>query len=104
MDVQSKDKTEAAAGVGTEVNAELAAQDRRMLESLTWERLGRRPSRIESLLAGLGTRRFHRLHFEMGDPRTIVARIEDDQNTPRLDAATASSGTPALPTPLIYQN
>lgn len=51
----------------------------------TW--LGRLPARIESIPAGMGARRFFRLHFDAGEPRTLVARCEPEAG------ATASSGS-----------
>jgi aminoglycoside/choline kinase family phosphotransferase len=103
VDVHSQDRIEVAADVNTAVNAEIAAQDQKGLDDLSRASLGRCPSRIENLLAGLGTRRFYRLHFDAGEPRTIVARIEDDHAVPRLTSATAPSRTKALGTPPIWR-
>jgi aminoglycoside/choline kinase family phosphotransferase len=50
--------------------------DRANLESLVESQLGRRAARIEGIAAGLGTRRFYRLHFSEGEPASLIARIE----------------------------
>lgn len=57
----------------------VAAKDHARLAELIETHLGRRLARAEAMAAGLGTRRFHRLHFEDGAaPSTLVARLEDD--------------------------
>lgn len=57
---------------------ELVARDHALLEKIARDRLGRRLARVEKMLAGLGTRRFHRLFFEDGEPQTLIARFEAD--------------------------
>ncbi len=61
-----------------EARARIAERDQTRLRELAREALGRSPVRIDAVLAGLGTRRFHRLHFDAGAPTTLIARIEDD--------------------------
>jgi aminoglycoside/choline kinase family phosphotransferase len=56
--------------------------DAETLERVVHERLGRRPASIESIEAGLGNRRFHRLHFREGEPRTLIARSEPIAGAP----------------------
>ena len=57
----------------------VVARDHARLERVVESHLGRRVARAETMAAGLGTRRFHRLVFDDGKtPRTLVARIEDD--------------------------
>lgn len=51
-------------------------QDHAMLEDLVRRKLARTPTRIEAMAAGMGTRRFHRIFFDAGDPASLVARIE----------------------------
>jgi len=46
------------------------------LEVLVRAQTGRSPSTIESIAAGLGTRRFYRVRFSSGDPASLIARIE----------------------------
>ncbi len=66
------------------------------------ERLGRRVASVEGIEAGLGARRFLRLRFADGSPRTLVARCEPDPPAASLPAASALSGEgprlPAAPT------
>ncbi|MBY0396061.1 MAG: hypothetical protein K2X91_06255, partial [Thermoleophilia bacterium] len=52
------------------------------------ERLRRRVAALEPIAAGMGTRRFFRVHFAEGMPRTIVARCDGDGSA----AATGLSG------------
>jgi aminoglycoside/choline kinase family phosphotransferase len=67
--------------VGAESDVE--TEDRAHLESSVEARLGRRATSIESIMAGLGTRRFYRLRFAAGDPATLIARFEaDDSGAP----------------------
>lgn len=84
-----------------EAAAAIARRDRSQLSALAREALGRQPVRIESLLAGLGTRRFHRLYFDSGTPLTLIARIEDDGTLGRASVSGAKSqarsGTPRVP-------
>ncbi len=57
----------------------VVAKDHERLARLVEVHLGRRVARAEAMRAGLGTRRFHRLHFaDDAGPRSLVARIEDD--------------------------
>lgn len=60
------------------------------LKAVVEERLGRRAASIEAIAAGMGSRRFYRLHFGEGSPRTIVARCE-----PEASAAAASTSPAA---------
>ncbi|MCB9722901.1 MAG: phosphotransferase [Spirochaetaceae bacterium] len=41
--------------------------------------IGREPASIEPVAAGLGSRRFFRVRFETGEPRTLVARLEPER-------------------------
>ena len=54
--------------------------DAEQLTKVVRERLGRRVASIEGIEAGMGTRRFQRLHFADGEPRTLIARNEPDAN------------------------
>ena len=85
--------------------AAIAERDQLRLRKLALDALGRSPEHIESLPAGLGTRRFHRLHFAAGTPSTLIARIEDD-GALRTETATsaaaeqrAASEIPSVPEP-----
>lgn len=67
---------------------EVVARDHATLDRIARDHLGRGLTRAEPMAAGLGTRRFHRLHFaDNGGPATLVARIEDDgaRPTPATD-------------------
>ena len=90
-----------SASTRDEVRAAVARRDRACLRELAREALGRSPARIESLPAGLGTRRFHRLHFEAGTPATLIARIEDDgalgRDTSSESEGRAGSALPSVP-------
>lgn len=55
------------------------------------ERLGRQVASIEPIAAGMGTRRFHRIHFAEGIPRTIVARCEAE-GTPTGKVGRSAAG------------
>jgi len=82
-------------------DAAVAAKDHARLAELVEARLGRRLARAEAMAAGLGTRRFHRLHFEDGAfPSSLVARLEDDGAvvTPASDWPEAP---PWLPEPAL---
>jgi aminoglycoside/choline kinase family phosphotransferase len=57
---------------------EAQTRDHALLEAIAKDRLGRDLERIEPMLAGLGTRRFHRLFFSRGEPKTLIARFEAD--------------------------
>jgi len=73
--------------------SEQITKDHAILQSVCPAQLGRTPSRIEPMLAGLGTRRFHRIFFEnedAADPATLIARFE-------AEAATTSSDAEAPP-------
>jgi aminoglycoside/choline kinase family phosphotransferase len=67
--------------------------DAERLTAVVWERLGRRVASIDGIEAGLGTRRFLRLHFAEGSPRSLVARCEPDPS-PGAAAMVAPSGDP----------
>lgn len=57
----------------------VAAKDHARLARIVTDHLGRRLARAEAMASGLGTRRFHRLHFDDDAvPARLVARIEDD--------------------------
>jgi len=51
-------------------------RDQASLEEILRNKLGRTAIRIEAMTAGMGTRRFHRIFLEGGEPTTLVARIE----------------------------
>lgn len=83
-----------------------AAEDPDRLRALVRERLGRTPARIDAVPAGLGTRRFHRLHFDDGAPRTLIARVEPGPSDPsappaRPSGAAAPEPPPWLPEPAL---
>ncbi len=59
----------------------------RELEAVAALYLGRGPTRIERLAPGLGSRSFYRLHFAVGPPSRVIARVES-----RKDAPAAGSG------------
>ena len=61
---------------------EVETQDRENLAALVLAHHGRAPSSIEAIEAGLGARRFYRLHFDTGSPETLVARIEPGDEDP----------------------
>ena len=70
-------------------------EDRANLESLLRSRLDRAPSSIERIAAGLGTRRFYRVHFSEGEPSSLIARIEPSENPVRdLDSNEAPAWLP----------
>ncbi len=69
--------------------------DADQLTTVVRERLGRRVASVEGIAAGLGTRRFHRLHFADGEPRTLIARSEMDAKLQATTAAQTSSKAPA---------
>lgn len=70
--------------------------DAETLDRVVRERLGRAPAAIEPIEAGLGNRRFHRLRFRDGEPRTLIARSEP---MPGASASVAPqiSAPPAFP-------
>ncbi len=67
--------------------------DAERLTAVVWERLGRRAASIEEIEAGLGARRFLRLLFAEGEPRSLIARCEAG---PAVASPSAARG-PALP-------
>lgn len=75
--------------------AAVAAEQGRLSEICKRE-LGRTPVRIEAVPAGLGTRRFHRIHFASGEPATLIARLEGEASTAPRTADRVPSA-PALP-------
>jgi aminoglycoside/choline kinase family phosphotransferase len=88
------------------LNAESGSfeSEREKIASIAASTLGRRPTSIESLAAGLGTRRFYRLHFTEGTPASIIARV-DPEPAPRAADASVSrpidgAGKEALGAPL----
>lgn len=78
---------------GRDPDAAVAARDHARLREIVAEHLQRTVLRVEPMAAGLGTRRFHRIFFADGEPRTLVARIEDDGARP----APPVSDWPAAP-------
>ena len=59
--------------------SEQITKDHTLLKRVCSEHLRRTPVRIDPMLAGLGTRRFHRLFFENPEanaPATLIARFE----------------------------
>lgn len=71
----------------------LIKRDHALLEDLLRSKLGWKALRIESMPAGMGTRRFHRIFLGGDDPATLVARIEDEQ----APDATHPTGAPIVP-------
>jgi aminoglycoside/choline kinase family phosphotransferase len=69
--------------------------DAERLKAVVRERLGRRVVSIEGIAAGLGTRRFLRLHFGEGEPRSLIARCEPDQAGSRADLTPAIAPAPS---------
>lgn len=67
--------------------------DAERLTAVVRERLGRRVASIEEIEAGLGARRFLRLLFAEGEPRSLIARCKAG---PAVASASASR-KPALP-------
>ncbi len=57
-------------------------------------KLGRTVASIEGIEAGLGTRRFLRLHFAEGEPRSLVARCEPQAPGPEATPAAAAATPP----------
>jgi len=70
--------------------------DRAKLASLVPTHLGRQPESIDSLMAGLGTRRFYRIHFASGEPSTLIARFEAEDPTPAVQGPDFWLPEPAL--------
>ncbi len=60
-----------------------ASKDRAELEALIRTEFGRPGSSIEAIAAGLGRRRFYRIHFSEGEPASLIARIESDETPSR---------------------
>lgn len=52
--------------------------DRRRIEAVLRDRLGRESDSIEVVPAGLGTRRFYRVRFAAGTPASLIARLEPE--------------------------
>jgi aminoglycoside/choline kinase family phosphotransferase len=63
-----------------ETNAQ--SEDREKLESLVRSHDGRLPISVEPIAAGLGARRFYRIRFSEGEPKSLVARVEVDIERP----------------------
>ena len=81
-------------------NAPDVAADHAVLRDVSAAHFGRAPTRIESMLAGLGTRRFHRLYFERDAslPATVVARFEaEDSAAPAVPGLTPPAWLPEPP-------
>lgn len=75
--------------------------DPERLATFVSERMGRRLVAVEPIAAGLGARRFFRLVFESGTPRTLVARCEPDATASTECLAGAAPGpTPAVAGPV----
>ena len=74
---------------------DLVDRDHALLSELTRRHLDRALLRAEPMLAGLGTRRFHRLFFAHGEPSTLVARIEPD---PKRDTVANRESNPVQDT------
>jgi len=72
---------------------DVVKQDHATLEDILRSRLGWTATRIESMPAGMGTRRFHRIFLEGDGPATLVARIEAESTNP----ATLSTEVPIVP-------
>jgi len=66
---------ESAAGDASD-NKVVMNRDLDMLAEILPSCAGRPYSSIEGIPAGLGTRRFYRVHFEDGPPESLVARVE----------------------------
>lgn len=66
--------------------------DAEQLTKVARERLGRQVASIEGIEAGMGTRRFARLHFADGAPRTMIARSEPGANVAAAGAAPNRAG------------
>lgn len=67
------------------------------LAAFVGERMGRRVVAIEPIAAGMGARRFHRLVFETGLPRTLVARCEPEFSGGAPQPGVPSAVLPAAP-------
>ena len=79
------------------------------LRDYVTQQLGRAPSQIQKLEAGLGTRQFFRLQFSHAKPRSCIARIESNNNersTPLtyapLEALRNELRTRGLPVPRSF--
>jgi hypothetical protein len=79
------------------------SDERDELHQIVETRLGRTPASIEPIEAGLGTRRFYRIAFPNGSPRSLVARVDRESPRPspsNAGDAVASSQSPTwLPEP-----
>lgn len=56
--------------------------DLKELASLVRTQLGHNPSSITRVAAGLGNRRFYRVHFSKNRPASVIARIETTRDAP----------------------
>jgi aminoglycoside/choline kinase family phosphotransferase len=70
------------------------------LTAIVFERLGRRVTSIEPIAAGMGARRFHRLHFSDGTPESMVARSDDSGAASPEPAKSAPRPPPSSRPPL----
>ena len=78
-------------------------EQRERLASIVRTELGRPPEAIEPIAAGLGRRRFYRVRFAEGEPRTLIARVEArTENDDQHHGKPASMQPPAwLPEPSL---
>ncbi|HEB90724.1 MAG TPA: hypothetical protein ENI85_14220 [Deltaproteobacteria bacterium] len=75
--------------------------DASRIKALVQTRLGRAAASIEPIDAGLGTRRFYRVHLHEGEPQSVIARVEPEGTPqPRADALLAEAPT-WLPEPRL---
>jgi aminoglycoside/choline kinase family phosphotransferase len=73
-------------------------RDLEMLAEILPSYAGRPYSSIENIPAGLGTRRFYRIHFEDGAPESLVARVEPQTEIRgQADEGFDVNGDPSLP-------
>ena len=72
--------------------------DAERLKEVVRARLGRRVASSEGIEAGLGTRRFLRLHFSEGEPRSLIARCESDLVGPSAGLTPATTQPTTQPT------
>jgi len=70
--------------------------DAERLKQVVGERLARPVAAIETIPAGMGARRFFRIRFERGEPRSLVARCEPSPGATDAGPA-AGSPQPVLP-------
>ncbi len=78
-------------------------EQREQLVSIVRTELGRPPDAIEPIAAGLGSRRFYRVRFAGGEPKTLIARVEArTENDDQHHGKPASMEPPAwLPEPSL---